>query len=371
MNENQSQFSENNPYKVNPYGTKFNRVSRDIVLPLLALAEVIGTKGRSQGQTSLGLSRSMRQAELDFGNQAMSWEEMQRKNRAEAIRKEAAERKAKQDEEQFGWNRESHSWKKKQFEDSQIPKPKDPIKKLPMPSEADINRIYDPQLRNLAKLALTGDEAAKELFWKNYKSEVPPKPDKKIDPKTGEPFPEPKKRLGERTIKSISDIGNAPELLKDLGDAIKNNPDVMGPTAGRLLPAMGKMPFVGESDKVLRSQAISAMYESVRQLVAKNAMEGGVLRAEDIPKYNKIFGDIKSKPQAAAQNLEIIKNMLARDYNAFLDRLRENGYNVPYKYMDVEVSPITQPRNQMLGQQKPGNIGTTQTGNRFKITKVE
>jgi hypothetical protein len=103
-------------------------------------------------------------------------------------------------------------------------------------------------------------------------------------------------RLSQATIKSLEEVKNFPALLNGLRASIKTNGDVMGPVQGRLQSGLVSAGIVTSGSK--KAAELNGRYEAVKQVVAKG-MEGGVLRAEDMPKYEKILGSIKLQPEFA------------------------------------------------------------------------
>jgi hypothetical protein len=133
-------------------------------------------------------------------------------------------------------------------------------------------------------------------------------------------------RLSQTTVKGMAEFKNFPTLLNDLRQTIEKDKVAMGPISGRATPLLGKLGVV--NDATMKASELNAKYEAVKQVVAKG-LEGGVLRKEDMPKYEKILGDITLKPEFAQQNLNNLEKMLISNYTAYTTGLEASGYFVP------------------------------------------
>lgn len=118
---------------------------------------------------------------------------------------------------------------------------------------------------------------------------------------------------------ALADGSVLPQLLQDLKNDLKNPKysSRLGPVAGRLT---GIDPW--DEDK----QYIDAKFSKVQQLVGK-FIEGGVLRAEDGPKYDKILGNAQKNPAGSLRVLDSLEQDLIGKYNAHVKYLGAAGYD--------------------------------------------
>ena len=134
-------------------------------------------------------------------------------------------------------------------------------------------------------------------------------------------------KLSQNTVKTLSEASNFPKYISDLRTAISTNKEVMGPVSGRISTFAGKnLGIVNKSTRM--AQDLNSKYEAIKQVIAK-AMEGGVLRKEDMPKYEKILGSIALQPEFAEQNLASLETMLTGAYDKHVSGLEGSGYFVP------------------------------------------
>ncbi len=126
------------------------------------------------------------------------------------------------------------------------------------------------------------------------------------------------RQLQANTVLKVSEGESMPALMAGLEGTIKKNVDAFGPVAGRL----GAMNPYDD-----RSQAIEAQMTSAAQAVGKY-MEGGVLRAEDVPKYRKMLPNQSDTPETALNKLKIVQSMLAEKQSRDVQSLSKSGYDV-------------------------------------------
>lgn len=123
-------------------------------------------------------------------------------------------------------------------------------------------------------------------------------------------------RLPAAQVTNLSDAALFPNMLKDLGTLIDSNSDLFGIISGRL-PGIDS-----------RRQKINADLTRTAQLVGK-FMEGGVLRAEDIPKYQAMLPQLTDRnPEVAKYKLQTVERMLAMKYNQYISDFQAAGYDV-------------------------------------------
>lgn len=108
------------------------------------------------------------------------------------------------------------------------------------------------------------------------------------------------------------------DQISGIKDLIENNKDAMGPVGGGIF---GKNPY----DEQRRT--LDARFKSSKQLIAK-MIEGGVLRAEDEPKYDAIMPNISDTPGVARSKAMSLEAMLKKDMANYMDVYGRAGYNV-------------------------------------------
>ncbi len=91
-----------------------------------------------------------------------------------------------------------------------------------------------------------------------------------------------------------------------------------------------------------QAQAKQQLVAATKQLVGK-ALEGGVLKAEDEKKYEKILPKIGDTYDSAIQKTKNLETMIGNAYNSRLEALRNSGYDVS-KFEKKESKNILTPR---------------------------
>lgn len=126
------------------------------------------------------------------------------------------------------------------------------------------------------------------------------------------------KRPGEVTVRNLSEGRLLPGELSNVEKALKENADLFGPVGGR----------IGANNPYdLRSQNINSQVKATAQMIGKY-MEGGVLRAEDIPKYAAMLPGLSDTPETAQNKINNVRALLTRKYNTDLESLQQGGYDV-------------------------------------------
>jgi hypothetical protein len=126
------------------------------------------------------------------------------------------------------------------------------------------------------------------------------------------------KTLTATEIGKFNEGNQIPSMLDDLETTITNNKDMFGPIAGR----WASMSPWDERAKTAESQLTAAA-----QTVGKH-LEGGVLRAEDVPKYRKMLPDMSDTPEVAANKLATVRRLLVNRQNSDVEALKNGGYDV-------------------------------------------
>lgn len=162
---------------------------------------------------------------------------------------------------------------------------------------------WDSILKPLQFEALKSDLTNKSLSAK--KSE--------IDIKKAEgPLP-----LPQSAITSLAEGGGIPKLLGDMVLTVENNSDSFGPVQGRL---SGLNPYD------TKAQTIKSKAKTTAQIVGK-FMEGGVLRAEDVPKYEAMLPNVSDTPEVARNKAALVADMIKQKFEDQKNAFSNSGYD--------------------------------------------
>lgn len=143
-----------------------------------------------------------------------------------------------------------------------------------------------------------------------------------------------KKPITSATALQLADSDSAIKMLGNLENTIRNNGSVFGPIAGRV----GVLnPFD------TKAQDVQSIINSTKQIVGKY-LEGGVLRAEDEVKYDKILPKLSDTPQVAAIKLTNVKNLVLTKIRAQQEGLASAGFDTGLAPSDQNV--VTGPDGQ-------------------------
>lgn len=111
---------------------------------------------------------------------------------------------------------------------------------------------------------------------------------------------------------------DAINTLSSLEKTLSSSGDIMGPVAGRLSAA---------NPYNTKATIVNSEIKAAAQTIGRY-LEGGMLRAEDIPKYEAMLPNIKDTPEGAAGKKEVVRAMILRKNAADVAALQEQGYNV-------------------------------------------
>jgi hypothetical protein len=137
----------------------------------------------------------------------------------------------------------------------------------------------------------------------------------------------------------LGDYDNSITQLTNLQSTIQQFSNVMGPIRGRL----------GSSNPYdTNAQNFQGLIKGVAQMVGK-AMEGGVLRAEDVPKYEAILPNIKDTQEVAQGKINNVIRMLTDQKQSAQQSLASSGYNTPnIQNNPMQSQIITAPDGQQI-----------------------
>lgn len=116
----------------------------------------------------------------------------------------------------------------------------------------------------------------------------------------------------------LSEAGAFPQMFDTLEKSIDTHKGLMGPFAGR---------WNGNNPYNLQAQSFQAEIAADAQRVGKY-LEGGVLRAEDVPKYAKMLPQMSDTPEAAKAKLKNVRTLIEQKIAADRQGLQSAGYNL-------------------------------------------
>ena len=126
------------------------------------------------------------------------------------------------------------------------------------------------------------------------------------------------RQLSATEVGKYNEGNQIPTILNDIETVVSGNKDMFGPVSGRL----SSLNPYNEKAKTMDAQLLAAA-----QTVGK-FLEGGVLRAEDIPKYRKMLPDLSDSPEVAANKLAAVRRLLITKQNSDISALKGAGYDV-------------------------------------------
>lgn len=124
-------------------------------------------------------------------------------------------------------------------------------------------------------------------------------------------------RLSQATVIKANEGNQLPSVLQKLKETVTQNSDTFGPVAGRV--AAGN-PYNE------RGQTIEAQIGAAAQKIGK-FLEGGVLRAEDVPKYRAMLPNLRDVPSVAQNKIALVEQLLIDAQNSELSALKGSGYD--------------------------------------------
>ena len=116
----------------------------------------------------------------------------------------------------------------------------------------------------------------------------------------------------------LSEAAAFPKMFNQLEESIKKHEGVMGPFQGLI---KGNNPYNTEA------QQFQSEIGAVAQRVGKY-LEGGVLRAEDVPKYAKMLPQMTDTPEVARAKLGNVKRLIQQKMDADRQGLATAGYRL-------------------------------------------
>lgn len=127
------------------------------------------------------------------------------------------------------------------------------------------------------------------------------------------------RKLSATDVVRIGEGRDAQKAMGEVADVLKNAQDISGPVEGRI---RSWNPW----DE--KTKMVDADLTRAAQKIGKY-LEGGVLRAEDVPKYKKMLPDITDTPNVQKHKLNSVYKMLKDKQDADLRALQAQGYDTP------------------------------------------
>jgi hypothetical protein len=129
-----------------------------------------------------------------------------------------------------------------------------------------------------------------------------------------EQSPDKKGKMTAGQLKELSELENS-------ADQLTIAEEMVGQYKGKMGPAQG---LIGSANKYdVDAQDFQAGMEAIAQQVGK-AMEGGVLRAEDVPKYKKMLPQITDLPEVASRKINRVRKLLQDKHDTKYKTYSEN-----------------------------------------------
>lgn len=125
------------------------------------------------------------------------------------------------------------------------------------------------------------------------------------------------RNLSDNEIKNLAEGANIPGMLNDIHKTVQENADYFGPASGRI---------AGANPYDTKAQLIQSKMATGAQLIGKY-MEGGVLRAEDVPKYQKMLPQLNDTPEVARGKAAAVQKMIRDRFNLTKNALKDSGFN--------------------------------------------
>jgi len=125
------------------------------------------------------------------------------------------------------------------------------------------------------------------------------------------------KQLSASDALKLAEGESMPSVMEDLATDIDTNKNVMGPVEGR----KGAL-----NPYNTQAQTFNAKMTATAQKIGKY-MEGGVLRAEDVPKYRAMLPNITDTPEVAEAKRQQVQKMLADQQGLNVKSLRDSRYD--------------------------------------------
>jgi hypothetical protein len=139
-------------------------------------------------------------------------------------------------------------------------------------------------------------------------------------------------RLSPNEVIKVQDGYDAYKAASDLKQAMENNMSLFGPLKGRI----GSLNPYDED-----AQAVNAAIYAAKQSIGK-FLEGGVLRAEDEKKYERMLPSLGDAPAVAQSKLDIMFKKMSDKASGYRTSLARAGYDVtPFQELEAALAPLS------------------------------
>lgn len=201
----------------------------------------------------------------------------------------------------------------------------------------------DPIMAALKLQLLAGQAAGQKTAQK--KQEIELKQAEEVS-KFGKP-------LTQNTIETLSSAKLLPKKMAEINQIIETNKDMFGPIEGR---AGGFNPY----DE--KAQTVQSRIKAAAQEVGKY-LEGGVLRKEDVPKYEQMLPNLFDTPEVAKNKAAIVQKMLFDKFMSDYEAYKNSGFDTR-AFDSSPMKQLAQP--EFLKPTNKIEIGTIMDGFRYK-----
>lgn len=161
-------------------------------------------------------------------------------------------------------------------------------------------------------------------------------------------------------IMMLTEFKNIPSLLEDLQKSIEANEKLFGRGIGKAAQTISKVYPLDVVD------TLQAQIANVRQTIGK-LKEGGVLRAEDEIKYQKMFPQLTDTPEVAKNKIALVLREMNRKYLENVNALKTAGYDVsPFTQQKINVPELPYQAKKSEGITLPGQMREAQAAEKPK-----
>lgn len=152
-------------------------------------------------------------------------------------------------------------------------------------------------------------------------------------------------KLPASDVLKVSEGAGMPALMEDLANDIQVNKGLMGPVQG----------LIGKANPYnTEAQTFNAKMTTAAQRIGKY-LEGGVLRAEDVPKYRAMLPQITDTPEVAEAKRLQVQNMLEDKQRGDVNALKGTGYNIGNIKAPAKREKAPAPKLPKVGQVEDGH----------------
>lgn len=390
-----------NPYKKNPYNSKLGFAASNVLLPLMGLAEVIGTKGNSKGEFALGLANNFQNKAKEYDQKALSWDEMQQKNREKALERQLLGKREEYEKEDRDWTREQ-----RQGQRDAILKDKEYQSKL---AEIDQEQLSDVEKNNKAyQLGLQYGKVNPKFMQEKTGKDLTGLPDEILAMPEGkekqaayqkwymqtypkdyyEMINKPKSTLADDIAKAIAITKATENVKREIGAPLKQEQidnlnnlrssvnDVKN--IANVLNPKWASPFMGQKiqDVMSKFDKERAAFQTAQSQFTNTLLKlrsGAAVTPQEFERLLKEVGDLNASPEAYYSKLNKMSEILSDKYNNAIESYQNSNVDIG-DWKPIEPQTYTFGNNNK-NQQKNNNTklpsGKLPSGKRFTIVEVK